>query len=424
MRSNEVCSVLSGLANMYGTTTLRQQWLQQRTQQRGSAEGLQQGGADEDVDDEEPMEEESSGGHAHVSQSDPVAAKDMSQSPFELRFQPSVDFVQEAVNVLASRSDLPRYLSSLLWACSELRVRPGDAAMADMAAAVPAMVRSQRQCIHHATEDVVTDTWSLCAIQVAADAEHMGNILLHLSKLRIPMPVETVDLVLRGSLGQAKTSHDVALACFAAAMLLADNPDMLPALQPALLEVVNAAVNVVDTLTPDDARQLLTLHYAVAMAAEKKGDAHAVSSLVPEAVLSKCRALQQGRTQSQLQVALIAMAPLVADVESVDSEHVLLDGIIRMAAVCRMTTGEVVGVHTSRVRPAFRNTMTPDGPASLRAALLTWKGLRVAQLHGRAWLHMADDAQRLAALTKAVGGGEDKGHKDAGVVASSSSPST
>lgn len=123
MRSNEVCSVLSGFANVYGTTAQRQQSAQWRA--------AQQGGVDEGAEDEQSHAE-------HPDAADPHG----SGQPYTPRVVPSVDFLQRAVNVVASRpDDLPRYLSSLLWACCELRVLPAKADLAAMADAVPAMVR-------------------------------------------------------------------------------------------------------------------------------------------------------------------------------------------------------------------------------------------------------------------------------------------
>lgn len=236
----------------------------------------------------------------------------------------------------------------------------------------------------------------------------MANILLHLAKLRIPMPADTVNLVLRASVQQARSPHDISLSCFAAAMLLADHPDMHPTLQPALVEVVNAAADAVNALTPDDARQLLTLHHTVAMLNRKQDSAEVDDTehgdgLLPAALLQHCRALQQqrARTPSFLQTALIDMVTRVPGVQAAEAEHAPLDGIIRMAAVCRLESGELVGLHTRRIRPAFRNTTSLDGPAHLRTVLLEWRGLRVAQLHGGSWLRLDED-ERLAVLTKAV----------------------
>lgn len=137
MRSNEVCSVLSSLANMYGNTVQRQQLQQRRAEHNSNAE--------HDSNEEEDAEDD----HLRDQGVDqPGAAVHKAAPLYTPLVQPSVDFLQTAVNALSSRDDLPLYLSSLLWACCDLRILPSKTAACAMAAAVPAMVYLQWCHVH------------------------------------------------------------------------------------------------------------------------------------------------------------------------------------------------------------------------------------------------------------------------------------
>lgn len=322
---------------------------------------------------------------------------------------------------------------------------------------------------HHASPHQTPPTSPLnTPPQAQATPQHVATLLLNLAKLRIPLPQPALDTCLETTIQHTHDVHDLSLVCYSTAMMLADNPTALPTIRPTLERLLGKIQGQEEALNVDDGRQLLSLHYLCCMIEDKYasllgaaggweeqpggracqhagGDADdnsnskqdgivvveqnntttSTQSTLPDdttgilppgsPLLQRCRDLVHSIPPvplNTLQSDLAATAAHVPGVAHVETGWAPLDGIVRMAVVCRMEGGAGYGLHTNWPRFCFRNAKEVDGPANVRRELLQWQGVQVVRVNRAMYMGLEGEEARVDKLRKmlsyaAAAGGEE-----------------
>ncbi len=224
-------------------------------------------------------------------------------------------------------------------------------------------------------------------------------------------------------------------------MMLADNPAALPHVRPTLERLLAKIEGTTDEeVNLDDARQLLSLHYMCCMIEDKQGEqgstreqhhdeeiqhheeqhddknttitttllaakpkAPPSTGILSPHLLQRCQALVATKPPvplNEVQANLAAIAAQVPEVEHVITNWAPLDGIVRMAIVCKMNDGKSYGLHTHWPHSYFRNAREVDGPANVRRELLQWQGVHVVRLNRSKYMSIASDEGRVDKVRK------------------------